>query len=197
MRLLWVLPCIACLAFLTGCFTTDDSGPPSNANQPAAWEVYTNIPSGFCFPNHVDDFKRGRVTRYERLDWDIGVGYDQFFNRIAMTVFIYPMPSKGPDSTLEGHFADCKKAVYEAHKGAQLISEGPVQISPGGTQQRGKRVAFIYTEMFADQVQPVRSEIYLFTNEQKFVLYRSSYPVSQQRKAEPDVTLFLNDLAWP
>jgi hypothetical protein len=199
MRLLWVLPYIAGLAFLAGCGTSDDSGPPGSkvSGQPAAWEVYTNSASGFCFPNHVDDFKRGRVIHYDRLDQDIGVGYDQFFNQIAVTVFIYPMPAKGPDSTLEGHFGDCKKEVYLAHKGAQLLSSESVQISPGGIQRDGKHAAFTYSEMFAGQMQAVRSEVYLFTNEQKFVLYRTSYPLSQQKKAEPDVALFLNDLTWP
>lgn len=165
--------------------------------QPAAWEAYTNGPSGFCFPNHVDGFKRDQVTRYDRMERDIGVGYNELFNQIVMTVYVYSIPARGPDSTIDGHFEGCKHAVSEAHIGAELLSEGPVQISPGGVPHEGKHAVFTYTQLFLDRVQPVKSEIYLFTNEQKFVLYRVTYPVSQQAKAVPDISSFLNDLAWP
>lgn len=199
MRLFQTFSCLACVAFLAGCVTNTDSRPPGSAplGQPAAWEVYTNGPSGFCFPNHVDAFKRDRVARYDRQEQDIGVGYNQLFNQIVMTVYVYSIPARGPDSTIEGHFEGCKHAVYDAHTDVRLLSEGPIQISPGGVQHDGKHAVLTYPEMFVGQVQPVCSEIYLFTNAQKFVLYRVTYPEKQQSKAEPEVSAFLNDLAWP
>lgn len=102
-----------------------------------------------------------------------------------------------PSDTLEGQFESAKAAVLAHKSGAQLISEGAVQMSLGGQQRIGRHATFTYVGEFASQRQPVRSELYLFTHGRWFIKYRVTYPVGQQTVAEPASRAFINELGWP
>lgn len=187
---------IACLCFLSACVTTDPYGG-TRTTQPSRTEVYTNAASQFRFPPRIGGFAREQVTQFDRQGQDVGVGYNHLGHGIAMTVFVYPILQRAPDDTLNGHFSTCKAEVLRRHSGAQLVSEDAVQISPGGVQRSGHHATFTYTEMFANQRQAVRSELFLFTHGQRFIKYRATYPVGQQAAAEPVLRAFIDELAWP
>lgn len=196
MRLIVLITSISSLCILTACVTTTPSSGPGSF-RPSLTQTYTNAPSQFCFPPRVGSFKREEVKQYDDQGLDIGVGYNDLQHGIAVTVFVYPIANRPPNNTLSGHFTACKAEVMGRHKNAQIVSESAVQISPGGILQNGQRGIFTYTEEFAFQVQPVRSELFVFTNGPRFIMFRATYPLGQQTLAEPAIKTFLDELAWP
>ena len=196
MRNIQTVIVIACLCFLTACVTTDPYGGTRTA-QPSRTTTYTNAPSQFRFPPRIGSFEREQVTEYDRQGQDVGVGYNDVSRGVAITVFVYPIPQRPPNDTLSGHFTTCKAEVLGRHSGAQLVSEEAAQIFPAGVQHSGQHATFTYTEIFAHQRQALRSELYLFTHGQRFIKYRTTYPVGQQAIAESAIRTFIDELAWP
>jgi hypothetical protein len=144
----------------------------------------------------VAGFARETIKQYDREGRDVSVGYN-WGQAVAMTVYVYPIPQGGSDSTLEGHFQSCKREVLSRHQGAELLSENQVIASPGGKKRTGSRAAFSYTERFAQQQQPVHSELYLFVLRPWFIKYRVTHPAGQEAKAEPVIKAFIEELSWP
>jgi hypothetical protein len=196
MRNIQIVLSIASLCILIACVTTDPHRG-TRANLPSRTETYTNAPSQFRFPLRIGEFEREQVKQYDQQGQDVGVGYNHLGLGVAVTVFAYPIPSRSPDNTLDGHFSTCKAQVLRGHSGAQLVSAEAAQFSPGGVQRSGQHAAFTYTEIFAHRRQAVHSELFLFTHGQRFIKYRATYPVGQQAAAEPAIRAFIEELAWP
>ena len=78
-----------------------------------------------------------------------------------------------------------------------MVSEGTVQVSAGGKKRSGQHVEFTFTGSFAGQLQPVRSEIFLFTHGHWFIKLRVTYPTPEQGVAAPVIKAFIDELAWP
>lgn len=196
MRNITSLLTITCLCFLTACGTPDPIRGIRTA-KPSRTTIYTNAPSQFRFPPSIGSFEREQVTEYDRQANNVGVGYNDVARGIAVTVFVYPIPQRAPDKTLSGHFTACKTEVLGGHSGAQLLSEGAIEISPGGVPRSGRRATFTFTDTFAHQRQPVRSVLYLFLHGERFIKYRATYPVGQDPIAVSAIRTFIDDLAWP
>jgi len=196
MRLPRLVTTIACLSLLTACVSTDPSGRPRTI-QVRQTELYTNAPSRFAFPPRVAGFERREVTYYDGIGQDIGVSYAHFDPRILVTAFVYPVFRQPPDDTLAGHFSTCKAQVLRAHSGAQTETEQGVEISPGGVQHGGRHAAFTYADMFAERLQPLRSELFLFTHGERFIKYRVTYPADQRERVQQAIRAFTSELAWP
>ena len=190
------VPGVLSLFLLTGCPTTAPMRGP-RVLKPNSNEVYTHAPSSFQFPPTVGGFDRVEVVQYDPSGANIGVGYNNQGLGIAATVFVYPIPAQGPDSTLKDHFERCKADVLRAHAKSEVVGQKAVQVGPGGQQRDGEYASFTYTELFAQARQPVRAELYLFTHGRWFIKYRTTYPVGQRVVAEPAVRLLVDELAWP
>jgi hypothetical protein len=161
-------------------------------------QIYTNKATQFQFPPSVAEFQReSEFTQYDPQGRDIGVGYNDLLDGVAATIFVYPIAQRPPNNTLKGHFETCKSEVLNRHPGAKWVAEGKVAVSPGGHKQEGLHAAFTSTEVFAHRLQPVKSELYLFTHRGSFVLFRLTYPAGQQATAEPAVKGFIDGLPWP
>src|SRR5665213_2126992 len=119
-RYLWMLLSLTCLCGLTACAPMR-SDVRSETVQPGSAEIYTNEPTGFYFPPAVDTFNRVRVSVYNSKGDDVGVGYDQADHQTVVTVFVYPKPARGPDSTFEEHFKRCEAVIFKQHSDVQLI----------------------------------------------------------------------------
>ncbi len=160
--------------------------------------TYTNRASHFWFPPEIAGFRReAKVTEFDDAGRDMGVGYNELTNGIAATVFVYPMVKDPPDNTLEGHFASCKAAAMNPFADAKLISEGKCEINSGAQKHAGWHASFTCTRDFGGKKQRVRSQIYLFTKDRNFVLYRFTYPATEGKNAEEAVQRFVNTLEWP
>jgi hypothetical protein len=161
-------------------------------------EVYTNLLSHFQFPPAIGTFERESFcTQYDAKGLDTSVGYNDTSNVIALTFYVYPVMSKPPNDNLEGHYAGCQSAVLRAHPEAVTISQGKIELTPGGQKQDGMYAKFKFTDVFAHKNQPVRSELYLFMYQHNFILYRITYPVGRQAAAESAIKNFIDSLAWP
>jgi len=182
------------LCLVTGCPTMAPTGPRSF--KPKSTEVYTHAPSSFQFPPSAQGFDRETVVEYDSRGENIGVGYNHPSLGIAATIYVYPIPPQGLDSTLKGHFETCKNDVLR-RPGAKLLLEKPVQVMPGGKERSGEYASFAYTELFAQARQPLHSELFLFTHGSWFIKCRASYPEGQRVAAAPMVRLLINELVWP
>jgi hypothetical protein len=161
-------------------------------------QIYTNAPSKFQFPPTIATFQRNPTfVQYDPDGRDIGIGYTETPSGAAATIFVYPVSQDPPNNKLDSHFESCKTEVLARHAGSKLLSDAKIQIAPGGKKQDGLHAAFDSTEMFAGKVQPIKLELYLFTHNKEFVLYRITYPAAQQAAAEPAIKAFLEGLAWP
>ena len=183
-------------SFLTVCMLFPTHAEPL-AIEVRPTEIYTNKASHFRFPPSVQDFKRVEVIQYDRDGQNIGAGYNHHVHKIAATVFVYPIPKRPPDNALNGHFETCKADVLRRHEDARVVSEGIVQVSPGGKKRSGKHAEFTLTDSFAGQRQSLRSEVYLFTHGQWFIKLRVTYPTREQASAAPVIKAFIDGLAWP
>ncbi len=183
---------LGCLLFLAGCQPL----VAPRMGQPNPTEDYIHTPSDFRFPPTVAGFARETVKQYDREGRDVSVGYNQG-QSIAMTVYVYPIPAEGPDSSLESHFQKCKSEVVSRHQGVELLSDGPVTASPGGQQRSGRHAAFKYNERFAQRQQDVHSELYVFVNGSWFIKYRVTCPAGQKGTVEPAIKAFIEALNWP
>src|SRR5207245_9132169 len=81
---------IVCVFFVAACVTAGSYGS-TGTTQPNPTETYTNAPSKFRFPPRIGGFEREQVTQYDAKGHDVGVGYNELRDGIAVTVFVYPI----------------------------------------------------------------------------------------------------------
>jgi hypothetical protein len=162
-----------------------------------ATTTYTNAASHFQFPPKFGDFAREQIKQYDNDGRDIGVGYNHLPQGIAVTVFVYPVAQRAPNDDLEGHFDTCKSEIQARHKDARSVADRTAQVSAGGQKRNAKYACFTFTDVFAQQRQSVRSELYLFSHGRSFIKFRATYPAGQQTVAESTLKNFINDFVWP
>lgn len=156
-------------------------------------EVYVHQGSRFAFPERVKEFERGEVVRYDAEANNVGIGYNDARNGIALTAYVYPANTARRES-LEAHFVVCKAQVYQSHRSVLSLSESPIQLSPGGVEHKGYWATFEFEQEFGQRKQQVGSELYVFKSEDWFVKLRSTFPVGQRPIAERVVENFINGL---
>jgi hypothetical protein len=112
-----------------------------------------------------------------------------------VTIYVYPVSQEAPNTTLQSQFDACKREVVTHHNSAVIVAESAVTVA-GGQQRNGQFAAFTFTGLFANRQQALRSELYLFVEDQWFIKYRVSYPIGQQLTAEPAIKSFIEELKW-
>jgi hypothetical protein len=185
----------AILGLLAASLLTVNSAP--RLIEIPATASYTNAASHFQFPPQIGDFTREQIHQFDREGRDIGVGYNDARHGVSVTVFIYPVTPQAPNNDLEGHFNTCKADILRLHKEAQIVANRSEQVSAGGQKRNAKYACYAFTEVFAKERQPVRSELYLFSQGKWFIKVRATYPVGLQTVAEPALETFVRDWAWP
>ena len=183
------------LCFLAGSVLTADSAP--RVVELPATATYTNAISHFRFPPKIGDFAREQINQFDNAGRDIGVGYNNVVEGVAATIYVYPIAQRAPNDDLEGHFGTCKSDILRAHKDAQSIADRSEQVLAGGQKRNAKYACYTFTQVFAKKLQPVRSELYLFSHGRWFVKIRATYPVSQQALSESALKTLIHDFVWP
>ena len=176
---------------------------------------YTQPASGMVFPEAVRNFKRTGVVSYnsERTDesvdyeWEVG-GKTQ----VAVTVYVYPVPADLgsalaqalPQDDLvrtwlmlsEQLFSEEEQAIVELHRGSEVLNEEETSLVQNGISYPGFTAAFRYREDFFGEVQPVRSQLFLFPNVRGnwMVKYRVTYPETVDGASQ--ATAFLHGFPW-
>jgi hypothetical protein len=188
---------VAFLLLLAGCVgpTAPTGGVlPPEAVRVGKGEVYVHQGSRFAFPERVKGFERGEVVRYDGEGANVGVGYNDVKNGIALTAYVYPADAA---ETVKSHFDACKAQVLQSHQTARTVAESAIQLSPGGVEHKGYWAMFDYEQEFARRKQPVGSELYVFKSEDWFLKLRSTFPAGQRQIAERLVEDFINGLGRP
>ena len=141
---------------------------------------YTQEASGMVFPDHVLDFGRTAVTRYNSEGTEESADYvlDTDGKRAMVSIYVYPAPaeiaqalaSSLPRNELadalymiaEQLFGDEEEAIEQLHPGAELVGEGDTSLRRNGRDWPGNYADFRYDEDYFGKVQPVDSKLYLF-----------------------------------
>ena len=189
MKILIIL-CLVTVSVLTA------NSAPRSIELPAT-ATYSNAVSHFQFPPKIADFVRAQINEFDKDGRDIGVGYNDLLDRVAVTIFVYPVGQRAPDNDLEAHFGVCKADILRAHKEAKSIAERTEEISAGGTKRKAKYACYSFTDVFAQERQEVHSELYLFSQGRWFIKFRATYPAGQRTVAESALKTLINDLIWP
>jgi hypothetical protein len=131
---------------------------------------------------------------------------------VAVTVYVYPVPAglgavlaqALPQDDLvrtwfmlsEQLFSEEEQAIVELHRGSEVVDEGETSLNQNGITYPGFAATFRYAEDFFGEVQPVRSQIFLFPNVrgQWMVKYRITYPDSIDDASQ--ATAFIHALPW-
>lgn len=176
--------------------------------------AYTQAASGMAFPEMAAGFTRTGIVRYNSEGTDESAEYllDAPGKEIGISVYIYPVPinlagelakvlpsdelTRTRSMLSEQLFADEEQSIIEVHSGANILNEGATSVEQGGVAYPGYIASFRYAEDFFGQVQPVRSQLYLFpmVGEKWMVKYRVTYPDSLNGAAE--VGEFVRALPW-
>src|ERR1051325_10301323 len=164
-----------------GCATTGSGGGGSS--------IVPHDGTQFQFPKRVGNFERVDVKKYDAAGTDMGVGYNDVQDGVALTVYVYPVRANAGGSVVE-HFKVCKNEVMMAHAGTKPVAENSIQIAPGGKQQEGRWASFAYKQEFAHREQLVASELYLFQKGSWFIKYRATYPMAVKAIGERAVEGF-------
>lgn len=158
--------------------------------------IVTHDGTQFQFPKRVGNFERVDVKKYDAAGTDMGVGYNDVQNGVAVTVYVYPVRANAGNSVVE-HFKVCKNDVMMAHGGTKPVAENSIQVAPGGKPQEGRWASFAYKQEFAHRDQLVASELYLFQKGPWFIKYRATYPMTAKATGEQAVEGFIGELRWP
>jgi hypothetical protein len=149
------------------------------------------VPAARLFPEHVGEFRRVDITKYDEAGTNISAGYQLQTPRgqIAATVYRYPGPQMvyvGADrkvveatqrAALEKHFSEVQVEITRAHPYARLLSEDELMMTNSGREQLVMKSSYRYPT-----IPPVHSQIYLFIQDRKwFVKYRvtASVPLEE------------------
>ncbi len=162
-----------------------------------ATATYSHAVSHFQFPPKIGEFVREKINQFDNDGRDIGVGYNNLVKGVAVTIYVYPIAQRAPNDDLEGHFGTCKSDILSAHKDAQSIADRSEQVLAGGQKRNVKYACYTFTQVFAKTLQPVRSELYLFSHGRWFIKIRSTFPVGQQTLSESALKTLINDFVWP
>ncbi|HEX5218378.1 MAG TPA: hypothetical protein VFZ59_02325 [Verrucomicrobiae bacterium] len=183
------------LCLVTASVLTANSAP--RLIELPATATYSNAASRFQFPPKIADFVREKINQFDNDGRDIGVGYNDLVEGVAVTIYIYPMAQQAPNDNLEGHFGTCKSDILNVHKDAQSIADRSERVLAGGQKRDARYACYTYSQVFAKKLQPVRSELYLFSHGRWFVKIRATYPVGRQALSESALKTLINDFAWP
>ena len=141
---------------------------------------YTQAATGMVFPDHVLDFGRTAVTRYNSEGTEESADYllDTPGKQAMVSVYVYPAPAEIAQAlaaTLprdeladalymiaEQLFSDEEQAIEQLHPGAELVDEGDTSLKKSGREWPGNYAGFRYDEDYFGKVQPVDSKLYLF-----------------------------------
>jgi hypothetical protein len=141
---------------------------------------YTQAASGMVFPDHMLDFERTAVTRYNSEGTEESADYllDVPGRQAIVSVYVYPAPAEiagALASTLsadeladalymlaEQLFGDEEEAIQQLHPGAELKDEGDTALNREGRDWPGNYASFRYDEDAFGKVQRVDSKLYLF-----------------------------------
>jgi hypothetical protein len=192
----------------TACAPQPQNPPPPPAMNAAGFIMHD--PSGMRFPDRVDDFRRGRMIRYDKEGRDVSAGYDSVNPAmpIVATVYVYPAPpltsigssaeviASARERLCQDEFRRRKAELVAYHADARLIAEQDISLLRGYRQFPGKQARYEFSGSIRGVQSQISSELYVFcyVGEKWAVEYRFSWP--RDVAAAPSVAAFIADLPW-
>ena len=151
----------------------------------------TDIAAAAKFPERVGLFKRQGPAKL-----DVGGNPQATYwagALVLMDVFYY----RTYGHTLEREYSDCKDYVKIVTPDAFLVSDSATTISPGGHTRVGRRAIFRTRKPHGVFHAPLKSQLLIFENKDRFVKYRITYASTHAQKAEEQIGHFLSSFSWP
>jgi len=203
----------ACLPFLTIALP----GCPAARSKPLAQPeivklqgTYTHPASGMTFPARIGDFERSAVLRKDTQGDHVSARYDLISLAVSVSVAvdIYPAPhfdtaglppemvAAARENLSQREFEFRRRETMSSHPGTVLIQEGEVSLPQKDNPYLGRMAVFEYEDMFARQLQPLRSQLYLFcfAGNDWIIKYQFTYP--RNADAMYEIENFMMNLPW-
>lgn len=195
-----------CLMLAGACLTAD-----GQLSEPVSDRVdgeFTHSGARIAFPESINDFERGEVTRYDESGKDLSVGYNLVPpDPVAATVYVYPgrdVLNLGSSSeVVDGakklldrqEFEGAKDSITATTPGLTLVLEDEAFAITNPSERVGRRAIFEGKGIVDGEVTTLRTEVDLFGYGDWFVKYRFTY--SGESPAAPGLIIdFMNSLAW-
>jgi hypothetical protein len=206
-------PLLIAFVFTTTCaFAQEKLAEPSAAPDDEP-DKFLHVQSGMHFPEHVGEFHRTRVNRFNPEGSDMGVDYKLGTpeGNDYVTVFIYPAAGHWRPGEDEDRVYDaleksmiCKQEL--ASRQSELLkihtesSLGPVKtigIEQNGSAHQGSRINFAAMAKAgsAGGVMKEELDLFCFATELWTISYRFTY--ADYPGADADIAQFMRDLKWP
>lgn len=161
--------------------------------------TYTHAPSAVVFPEQLGWFGRVSIDRFDDEGLDVGVGYNLGSPAVVVaTFFVTPRlrRSDGAPQALEERFRWEAEGALAHHDGAALTREATVPIRQAGSLVLCRLAELSYAELFAQQIQALRSLLYVCPLERWVVKYRITYPAAQEDRVLDPIADLLERFQW-
>ena len=205
MKLPLLLLALTCAALSAGCSGDDTLPAPKTLT---ADGTFTHDASGMKFPSSVGRFLRGEINQYDASGKDVSAGYNLLDRSCPTAATVYvsdggrvvsfgssdEVIDKTRELLFDNAFEGVKAAVVEANPGAELVSEGDVELGQAGRLYAGKKATFRYEREFAGERRQVQSDAFLFPYGQWHIKYRFTYPA--EMNAGEEIGAFMRALRW-
>ncbi len=171
---------------ISGCASTDTS----QQSYPAE---LVGIKQSPYYPLEAAGFSRGKIFMYAPDMEDVSIGYNMFNseNQIASTIYIYEF-----SVTLKELFLAEKSNIISKHSGAALLKESEIKIARHGSEYKALAAEFEFDADFDHSLQPVFSQLILWTYNDKFIKLRSTSPISQRSETIEKNMVLINVVNW-
>ena len=163
------------------------------------------------FPERVGAFQRVSIILYTPDSKNLSAGYNLMdpSNPVVATVYIYParrvlsfgsprnVVDEAHDKLEEMEMDSVIHEILNAHRGAQLLDQGRINVSAGGRILPGRHARFAYQDVLFERKQPVVGHVWLFTVGKWYLKYRVSCPAQTEAPALNSVRKLMTALPVP
>ncbi len=162
-------------------------------------EPYLHLPTGLVFPEWIAGMVKDSITDFESDDprLGIGIGYCGCAAYITVTIYLYNLgqssiPNGADSDLIIQHFQQVINDVYTSKHYSSVVklSERKISFDQSPESLEALSAAFSYTVDGTENL----SFAYLTGYKNHFFKIRLTYPKSEETKAKPTQTRFINEI---
>jgi len=150
-------------------------------------------PSGFVLPAKVESYRQLKMETYSAVGPDISIGYRADQLAISATVYLYPVPKKGPDADAKEHFRNLCGQVLRSNSGSQLTLSREMSMKLGGKDRKG--FIGVFTVPRRGIVRD--SSLLVFRYKDTYLKFRITSPQTDEKVVADAVLRIIRSVKWP
>ncbi len=195
-----LLPSLLLLLLPAGCSPTpsvNEDLPRGTARIPAEGP-YHHPYSGITFPTILAGCPRESLSSLTSSGSAVSATYDSWnlFARLSVRLDLFPRGKEGHPLSLEEQFRETLGSYLARTEGAVPVEEEEVELSREDGRASGKSARICYSARMDGWKREVCTRIFLFATDHWFILYRITYPSSQETRVQGKIRRVLQDFRW-